>query len=544
MNATKSPMDFAKAQVSNLTIEYTLLHIARRPIVFQAARGFLKPEHFSQSGETAHRTIWALILDHYEKFQELPTYTAISMRVLTTLEHTAGATGEDHDAANAILRWIYDERTNPDEEMCDSAALETLREILIDRDAGQQVRTAVLTAGAQRIHNLPALLEEARAKVEAISAIGRTSEDDETMPTTWAEVGRPRWPTGVDFIDRVMEGGAEPGDCNIIIGPTGTGKTTLSMQTACSMARLQEKVKNDGGEPGLIVFFSWEDGRRMLQVRAGCFAGRVHKDRLMNITSDSELSTKGNLREYEEQMYRAAGQREELLGEAERLEQVKPWLNKYLYFVDYQDPKNGGKGHVPELRQKLMAIQEKRGMPIRAVFIDWAGEMIRNYLIGQNRATDPGITSLELAGLVHRCKNEIAMPFNCTVWVPHQLAGRMCKLPPGRLPHHSEAQWCTSFADNAWYALCMGTKDEQHGVCQFVATKTRHSGGVPPTLLKVDGAFCRMVDVTKTFAVDKITNRICPRDDVDRFQDSVTPGQHSRPNGKFLDASMGDPLNG
>ena len=222
-------------------------------------------------------------------------------------------------------------------------------------------------------------------------------------------------------------------------------------------------------------------------------------------------------------MYAAAPNTIERLGEQERLEEIKPWMNKYLALVDYHDPKNGGRGHVTEVRQKLAALQQKRGLPIRAVFLDWAGEMIHNYLMATYGKVEPGSLALELTGLIGRCKTELAVPFNCTVWVSHQVAGRFTSLPPARRPHHSEAQWCTSFADRAWFAFCLGNKDIEHSVCQFVASKTRHGESGPPALLKINGAFCRMDDVSDKFKPDHAGLRLLPKDDVDRIATAPPP---------------------
>lgn len=541
-----SEMNYANQEVTDFSIEFTLMHIARCEKVFHAARLHLKPAHFSKLGESTYRVVWSAILDYYERNQELPSYHALSTRVLNvvTTAPTPG-TADMQDAAvedaRDLVEWMYDKTKYPDNDLTPDEALETLREILLDRETGEAIRNAVLHSGGKHIHDLPKLLERQQRKVEEISAIGRAEDDDTTIPDNWDEVIRPRWPTGVPFIDRIMEGGCEAGDCNVIIGPTGGGKTTTSMQIACSMARLQTTyaLPNSEIEPGLVVFIGYEDGKRMMQIRAGSCAAYVLKNRLRSSReSGLKLSTVGNLEPYEQIMYAGTPTTIERLGEQERLEEVKPWLNKYLALVDYHDPRNGGRGHVTEIRQKLTALQQKRGLPIRAVFIDWAGEMIRNYLMAEYGKVESSTMALELAGLIHRCKSEIAAPFNTTVWVAHQMAGRFTGMPPARKPHHSEAQWCTSFADNAWFAFCLGNKDAEHGVCQFVASKTRHGESGAPVLLKINGAFCRMEDVSDKFKPDHAGLRLLPRDDVDRIQ-AVAPVKRPRRQRVDDDLEMG-----
>jgi hypothetical protein len=520
-------MNYANGEVTDFVIEFFLMHAARCEKVFQAARMHLKPEHFSKIGESTYQTVWAALLDYYERQLELPDYHALSMRILNAIASTpSNVTDTAMVDAHSLVEWMYDKEKYPDEELSPNEALETLREILLDRETGDAIRNAVLHAGGRHIHDLPKLLEKQQRRVEEINSIGRADDDDSTIPDNWDEVIRPRLPTGVSFVDRIMEGGCEAGDCNVILGPAGGGKTTLSMQLACSIARLQTTYTgpNSPIEPGLVVFVGYEDGKRMMQIRAGSCAAHVLKNRLRSqIEAGGKLSTSGNLEQYEQIMYAGTPNTIERLGEQERLEEIKPWMNKYLALVDYHDPKNGGRGHITEIRQKLAALQQKRGLPIRAVFVDWAGVLVRNYLLASYGKVESSTMSLELAGVLHRCKSELAAPFGTTVWISHQVAGRHTGRPPATRPHHSEAQWCTSFADYAWFAFCLGNKDEEHNVCQFVASKTRHGESGPPVLLKINGAFCRMEDVSDKFKPDHAGLRLLPRDDVDRLQAAPLP---------------------
>ncbi len=509
-------------------IEFLLMHAVRDPAIFQLCYTELDPDMLSQPIEMPYRHTWRAVKDLYEEHGTVPGLESLAVHALGAIENdqlskadsTTG--GKLYENAVCFLNWCYDKKVNPDDSLEPYVAKDILRHILIDRGPEEDIRRAVTNAVGRRIINLPDLVERAQRKIIDIQALGRIEECTTTLPKTWAKAAKPKWPTGVDFVDSIMEGGSQPGDCNVIIGPTGVGKTTVSMQIACSTARLQSQLERRGmdGEPGLVVFVSYEDGLEMLQIRAGSYGARVLKDRLRFLEDDANLSTIGNLQDYEKAMYAREGRVEEMLGEKERLDQIRPWMDKYLVLMDHHDPLKGGRGHVKEIAQKLTAIQQARGMPIRQVIIDWAGNLVANYLMATKGCIDS--MSLELLNLVNRAKQEIAAPFNCTVWIPHQLKGQSCKSSPAKFPHHAEAQWCSSFADHAWYAFVLSTKDNEHNVCQFGATKTRHGETPPPTILRVDGAFCRMVDVSEHFEVDNITHRLMPRKDVSKVHTGVT----------------------
>jgi hypothetical protein len=379
-------------------IELLLMHVIWDPVIFNLCYAELEPDMLSKPSETAYRHIWTEIKAFYDEHGVMPKLEAISARVASKIEtdplsladNTTGA--QLLENAQDLLTFAYNRTTNPPGCEEPHEAKKVLRAILIDRGPEEELRRAVTNAVGHRVINLPKLVEKAQARIQDIESIGKAEDERITVPTSWAQTARPKWPTGVDFVDNIMGGGSEPGDCNVIIGPTGGGKTTLSMQLACSTARLQGQLARRGtdGDPGLVVFVSYEDGRRMLQVRSVSYSARILKDRLRDMTSDTELSRVGQLQEYEQRMYQRQGNPEEQLGELERIEQNRPWMDKHLVLVDFNDPKIGGRGHVTEVKQKLIAIQEDRGMPIKMVVLDWAGDLVANYLMATRGQMDGG----------------------------------------------------------------------------------------------------------------------------------------------------------
>jgi len=505
--------------IDDFSIEFLLLHASRDREVYYAVRQHLEPEHLGFPQELPYRVYLKALYEYFDKYNRLPNRQSIWIRVIDELNAMPNLHADVFKVAEGVMDWIFDENVNPISSFEPDAALDILRKVLVDRGPGRRLKDAVARAGYSHINDLPKLVLAAQKQIEVIETIGRVNEE-ETIPMEWDQVARPRWPTGVSFIDRAMEGGSEPGDVNVIIGATGGGKTTLSMQMAVSIARIQNQIEMTGdGEPGLVVFISYEDNRRMLQIRAVSCAAQVPKNQLRFM--QEPLSTTGNLKSYEQTMYRAAPATGELLGERERLQAARGWLNRYMKFVDFHDGKEGGGGGVMEARQRLLAIQGKSDIPIRTVVLDWAGLMVRKHLLETNRQVDGSNMAVMLGGLVAELKEQVAAEFNCTVWLPHQLRGQATGRSPSVAPNHNEAEWCASFANMAWYAFCIGTKDKQHNVCQLVATKTRHGEGMPPAIVRVDGGFCKLTDVSDQFEPDHVRRQIVPRDDVANYHDNI-----------------------
>jgi len=520
--------------ITSLDLDLLLLHIVQSPSVLNFAYGQLDPEMLSAPGEVAHRHIWGAIKEHYKKYSRLPTYESACVISLNSLSTDPIASYDTHTAESleadirSILSFVYDSEGMANQLEPDLAN-DIMRRVLIARGPQRDLHNALLFSGGSTDDIVP-VVEAAQSRIQNIKSMGSNKVvSAETIPLCIEGDPVIKCPTGVDFIDRIMGGGSNPGDCNVILGPTGGGKTTLSMQLAVSRARLEyySSQLDADSEPGFVVFVSYEDGLKMLQSRVISCAAKIHKDRAMAINSESELSRRGNLLPYERALYASEGNGGadgELLGEYERLEQVRHWARTHLALIDFRDRSNGGGGHVAEIKQHIMSLQDARGLPVKTVIIDWAGLLVDNYLNSRNKASDGGTHSYELQRVIAATKDLLASPFNCTVWVAHQLKGQVSKLSPARLPHHAEAQWCSAFSDQAWYAFVLGVKDTEHSVCQFAATKTRHSATPPPVLLKVDGALSRMVDVSQQFVIDPISNRLLPRRDISQFHVSSSGG--------------------
>ena len=176
-----TPIDFAKEEVSDFTISYVLMHTARCEEVFQVAKAHLEVNHFSQDGENTFKAIWAAILDCHERYGKLADYALLRASALTIITNLAGAIEGEAAGVDQQLAWAFDKEVNPDEELNPVAAIELLKEILLDRAIGNPVRCAVERAGKHGIYGLQRILEESRTRREEIMAIGAEPSKAEAL---------------------------------------------------------------------------------------------------------------------------------------------------------------------------------------------------------------------------------------------------------------------------------------------------------------------------------------------------------------------------
>jgi DNA repair protein RadA/Sms len=102
-------------------------------------------------------------------------------------------------------------------------------------------------------------------------AVGRALDTRESIPLPIADVDAARsepWPTGIDELDRVLDGGLTPGSVTLLAGEPGMGKSTLLLQ---ALGRIAGR-----GAPCLLVTAEESCAQvRMRAERIGALAGNL-----------------------------------------------------------------------------------------------------------------------------------------------------------------------------------------------------------------------------------------------------------------------------
>lgn len=513
-------MGLASIQVDTVLIEEMLAHLLRRESVFLAGQARIEPGHFSLVGETAYRYIWGAALDYYERYNRLPPKEILAAEVIPRIHADPAAAPDSDKIAAEVIDWIWDSHAD-ESSFEDDVALNYIQIFLIDREVNQELRQAIRNANGMPIPDLPVLLEDLSDRHRRIVTLGQDLSHT-GIPDRWETSSRVLYPTGVSMFDERMNGGSEPGDVNALLGPTGVGKTMVAMQLLNSSARLSGAAAAVGQPAHINVFISYEDNLRSMQTRAMCNAAQIRKDRVERMRSYRELSTRGDLQDYELRRFAHLRDSEgEIPGELERLEMARPWLNAYARFLDFSGSREAGPpagdGGVAEIRMALDRVQQETGLPLGLIVVDWAGDACSRWLYAQGKDADRNLP-IELKDYIKRIHSLITAPFGARALVVHQLKGAVNNRPPTTLPHHSEAEWCASFAVNAWFAFCLGTKDQFSNTCMLACTKTRRGQGAQPIVCQIDGAFGQLVQADHAFRPDPASRRILPRNEAEAVQ--------------------------
>jgi len=483
--------------VDTRLLDYLFLHLLRIDKVFQQVAARLRPSHLYQPHEATYRAILAAALEHYERLACLPTLTTIvneSLRILQ-YDETVGPQ-QLVEVENSLRQW-YNTDIHPQEVLEPRWALECLQQVLLERTVGaaaQQLATDMRLNGQA---DYTGFAEEIARHIQQLGHI-QHKELQLTAPEIWAGADAGTVTTGVPFIDSMVPM-AEIGDVNTLIGPSGVAKTTLAIQMMCGRAkRAYEKEQSTGEKTGLSVYISYEDNMRSLQIRAVSCACQIHKDRLAAIHSPDELSTLANLQDYERKL--VVGNNPSC--EQERYTENMVWLNSHSVLVDFSNHPDsmGGMHGISEIRSMLGAIQDEKQREIDDVYCDYAGLCAERALMQKDGHSDRLIK--ELGTFVDRFRSEITVPFNAVGWVLQQVNGKAQQASPVAKLSHTNAEWCKAFANNAFLALVLGTKDVNTWACMLAATKTRRGMTPKPIVCRINGALCCLVDASKTLRVD------------------------------------------
>ncbi len=507
--------------IDRVVLDTLFAHLLRRRDVFDAAREQLTPEDLCEPNEDGYRLIWRMLLDYVGEYDTLPGQEVAA--ALAVRQATSRPSGNDTVCTEIeqIINWAWSETWADEDMFNDDAALIILEDVLRDRHLRRPVSVMLAHSPQGVVRGLDDLLPELWARRERISTIrqplsGRGYVDyDESE---YAIDGVPL-ATGVTYIDEIMLGGSRPGEVNVLLGPTGVGKTLLSLQMFTGAAAHTDAAVNAGDSESLLhVYVHYECPLAEIRMRALVCGAQIHCEHAdAKAQGTYEYTSGGHVHEYEQRLEGVSG-----LGEAERRSAFVQVMNEHAWFMDFSGNSTSGKsrgmGGVPEIAAALQAVQRQTGKKIGIVFVDWAGMAVRRYLDSKNK--DESHQTAMLIKYVDTLKREVADRFGAAVWVAHQIRGECNRWAPTKMPTKADAEYCRSFAVNAAYCFCMSTKDIATSACRIVADKTRRSAPRVPAIMFIDGELGRMRFADGEFVCDPRSHRIVPSAEAARINTS------------------------
>lgn len=520
-----------KPKLTPQQIDYCFLHMIRDPDLFAYSVQHLKPIDFNILSEARYVLLWASVLEaakrNDRKLPEKGTELIIAMELTSKIDNSPGGefTVGAGNSATDLLAWIFsisDDQLNP------AYYKPLIQELIIERTiVGEMTKEMALSQTIGRQVDILKSFENYSQKLQTV-LVDNSEAGQSAFPTDYKPKKLNKYSTGEAFFNNYMNGGQASGEVYVLLGPTGSGKTVCGVMISLSTARVWNTASQDGviPRPKISCFFSWEQDLERLRHRFWANAARIDSSRLeMYADEVIELSTHENMEKYELEefadLFSTGRTAKEIGGEKERLLAASKELQENVKIFDFSgaaDNPRAGEGGLDEVAAVLRSLQ-KEGKDVGVVVIDYANAAIRRMLSA--KGIDLSNMRHYLANFCNECRFKIAIPFNCAVWVLNQLNTEANRRAPTAAQHHSFTSECGNFAENAWFAFALSTKDKETNTCVLYCTKERRSkGDMPPVVLRIEGNFCRMIDVSNSYILDSVSKKIVSRDMAKRRVDA------------------------
>lgn len=429
--------------------------------------------------------------------------------------HAAGALPVGDEELADVQVFIEEAFTTPPLEQKQSRAERgyvegIVRRFMNTRLIKQQIQKTLTDGGSGPVDGLDEKLSRWTKAAQAVKFIGRSITNSAAMPIWGSEIELPPTPivTSMPWIDQYI-GGFRTGDIIGVLGPYSGGKTTLMATAAVRMAQNYAAQ----GENKLSIFIGYEDGSSKMNHMF--WSAAAHVDR--NLFSQGKdfwlkFSTRDNPKDYDKKLPENRNGKI-ITGERERWDLAMPWFNKHFVFLDFsENAASGGHGAggVAEIVAVLTQLAETRGMEIGLVAIDYAGLLLNRELAQDKKTKNMEQIWRQVQILPDNLRTMVAVPFECTVMLAHQLAGGdIKKIPAYRYVTHLEAQGSKAFAENLHSCICINTRDPETRVSTINWSKIRAM--VPTTpygLIRMDDTVVNIHLVNDDYVASETSRRI------------------------------------
>lgn len=433
---------------------YLLLHVIHENPIQKRLLALFRPEYLQYIDTRAVAVLVRCLIDYYRETGRVPSKETLSALVAQRLLEESG--NETFSEIASVLDYIY---FPPVPGVLDPAVAQSIFNQVVSNYYKTYLQTSLSS-----IHQIgfDDLLKNTYEKYRGATSLSTYPTELIPEDLSCFFQSQSRVSTGVPFMDFYMDGGMQPGEVYAVLGCTGSGKTILGLQLTYGT------MLNVPDDSEVSVFYSYELPRDMVVARVASMVSNIPISRLQTIYKDPTIAAEIGRPDEFDKIHRAVA-----------------FLNKYCYFRDFSgeqvDGKVYGNGGIHEIAADIDGIMQE-GRRVRSVVIDWSLAMIRREISSGKKDHDRVVHYL--SSLVQDCATQIARRYNCSVWIFHQLSAEASKKSLQRVPDHTDAEWCKSFANYSWYSFSLSREDVDTHLQYIACTKARRSVLHPPTVIR------------------------------------------------------------
>ena len=312
------------------------------------------------------------------------------------------------------------------------------------------------------IKDLNAFINKASATCDRIETRAASTIEEPLMNPGGCLSTSIKVPVGVRWIDVLSDGGHSRGEVVGVLGPSGGGKSTTSVQILMAQAKRQQHT----------VLFTYE------QSIVGDFAERLYchlfDDRPIDFFRNTPYS-------------RWSDEDKQIWSERSAL------IGPYLHVLDFAKKGTEGGGGVKDVNDALTAMK-KKGQDVTYVIIDWLWPMVTRYCALNNLPTDEENLRTTATTMIQALKT-IALEHNVIIVIFHQLNTQMNRASPNKKPVITDAMNLRNFSFLMDVCYIIGNRDKNTNVMWLLTDKNRRSG--PKEILgRLVGDYCRIEEAS------------------------------------------------
>jgi len=511
----------------------TLLALALRDrSVWDACQAHLTTEALRASCGAAIAFLWQVVEPIVRTSGALPPPAVLQSHLQAAIEQAGNVvTAADVATINELLQFAFDEpawqewRDQPD--VCRRWARHLIRRLkleLLAREAQSQLALTTQANPAQ----LPDLLQQLAQKARSVQA-AVTPALEVIFPDRWLDrPAREVTPTLIPALDNFFGGGMAPGELYTFLGPYGSCKTTIAVQLTIRFAKHAAFLEATGqlppGQRRVAVFVSTELSAADMRIPFLACAAMIPRQRLRAIRSREELCRSTQpaataATKYEEELF--ADQLASGVGfrnEYQRADEAIALLNRHLWFIDLsgQDPDLAELGLRGIADIDLLLRRQQEQQPNTSplfLALDHASALALRMVRGQQGRYEH--LRHYLRQIVADARQHLARPFGMPVLLLHQLAAAANRANPLAELSSADAAECKSFIEYTDFAVVSGVPTRTvPRLARLRCDKFRHQPPQPDAIIRVDGEFSRIRDVSDEYTIDPLTRQFALRSEL------------------------------
>lgn len=501
-------------RISRAQKEIIFRHILRFQSLWDLAKAHLRTSFFDPVDEIDLETVWrAAKIVVKQSGDRLPEDSTVTWAFLAG-QVQAIAECQSERVTPQLLSWIVDPSGLLDRWFSTDAGLneDSARALLLlffqEKEVFDPLCAVISSIDTGKIpERLPEMLKMLQNRDSAISSSTKRTARS-AAPLDYVRPSIVPESTGLSYFDDLMNGGDVGGEVYGILGANGSGKTLTAVQSAFAKSLVYQHAHDTAGKSlRTCHIFHYEAGYDEIMTRLLSCAAKVKFDRL-SISGLDHLSRRGNLNPYEKELFRkeiAQFGIANVDGEYERVMQARCLLNRNIKLHDFSgsDDPSVGVGYVEEIARSLAYEVRHHNDSIGSVYIDYVGLCCRRHLLHNQKDVDR-LFRHSVTNFADACHKQIAKPFNCRVWLFHQLSGEANRRQFGARLTHADSAESKSFGENLWFVFILGPRHPKTDVLELQFSKARRAPGMTtPPLLKMRGDI-NMMEIAADFTVDQV----------------------------------------